>query len=103
MKKMQTEDCLDLKNSGIDQLIDLLPPLPRRWSKPNLSLDRNATSLPITMQLKANPDLVHPGSFQKNTKMMKKTNSLFVSGSVGRASPDMMKEVTSDQNQVRLS
>ncbi len=101
MKKMQTEDNNNIKSNGIDQLIDLLPPLPRRWTKPNLTLERNATSLPITMQLKANPELIHPGSFQRNGKAAKKTISMYSTGSLEKNTLEAMKEQKEDQNQVR--
>ena len=61
MKKIQAENNPDLKSNGIDQLLEILPPMPRRWTKPKAHQKRGTpTSLPIEIQLKANPELMLP-------------------------------------------
>eukprot|EP00794_Sanderia_malayensis_P015998 gene15998-17609_t len=97
MKRIQREDKQSLKSNGIDALLNFLPPLPRRWTKPNLSLERNATSLPIAMQLKANPDLIHPSPVQRNGKSSK-TLSLYSPKSLDSNILEKMGDLTDDQN-----
>ena len=61
MKKIQTENNPDLRSNGIDKLMEILPPMPRRWTKPKAQPKRGTpTSLPIEIQLKANPELMLP-------------------------------------------
>ena len=62
-------------------MLDLLPPLPRRWTKKISSQPRSATSLPIAMQLKANPELLKPLPIPKTNKnKVKKPISMYSPG-----------------------
>ena len=78
VKKANSQNNSHLKTNGIEELLDLLPPLPRRWTKQMSSQPRNATSLPISMQLKANPDLMKPvPSPRTNKGKAKKPTSMY--------------------------
>lgn len=68
MKKANSEDNFELKANGIEQLLECLPPLPRRWTKQINSLARNATSLPSAMQLNVNQELIKPVPYPRSNK-----------------------------------
>ena len=72
MKKMQREEEADLKANGIDELLELLPPLPRKWTKQNSTPVRQTSSLPISMQLKANPELMQPAPLPRSARAKNK-------------------------------
>ena len=78
VKKAKDEKNIGLEANGIEELLDLLPPLPRRWTKKTNTQQRSATSLPISMQLKANPDLMKPIPIPKGNKAkVKKPVSMY--------------------------
>ena len=81
VKKANDERNIDLKANGIEELLDLLPPLPRRWTKKTNTQQRSATSLPISMQLKANPELMKPIPIPRGNKAkVKKPVSMYSPG-----------------------
>ena len=99
MKKAASENDDNLKQNGIEELMALLPPMPRRWTKQQGTSQRTATSLPIAMQLKANPELMKPVPAPRTNKSKKKTTSMY-SPKVDIQSLGTLNE---DQEEVRSS